>query len=106
DRHRRRRSAPRRVDLNLAGIVQQRVEARAAEHADPNIAAGLAHADFSFEETFESDFEPDGFSEVDFDPPLSGFDVEELSLAPAGSFSFFSFLSCFALSREPRESVA
>jgi hypothetical protein len=69
------RLPPRRVEVDLANVVEQRIEPRAAEDADADRPAGTvaAQADFSFDfdagvDDPESDPDPDPEPELSFDP--------------------------------------
>jgi hypothetical protein len=81
---RRRRRAERRVDLDLADVVQERVEARSSEDPDPDRAGSVraAQADRSLLDELEElpPSELDGFDGdvSSFEPPSDAEDDEAL----------------------------
>jgi hypothetical protein len=79
DRDRRRRRPVGRVHRDLLDVVQERVEARAPEHAD---ADRFAHADFSvdFDDEDDSELDDDDESLFDDESELDDDDPEEESL--------------------------
>jgi hypothetical protein len=96
DGDRRGRLAPRRVELDLRGVLEQRVEAGATEYTHSNGTVGKrgAQADFSFEPEPADESDPDDEDEPEEESdPDDEVDVGADSFFAAGSFcSFFSLV--------------